>query len=100
MSNVPVPSDDAKPIPVSSDDVKPVPVPTDDVKPDDDKPDDDKPDDDKPVDDQPNANTVKDAMVSVERTSRLQYLQSPRGGRHNQTSHLFSKLFCFRNRIE
>ena len=83
-SNVPVPSD-----------VKPVPVPSDDVKPDDDKSNDDKPDANtaKPDDDKPNANTADDTMVPIDRTSRLQYLQSPRGGRHNQTSYLDIVLF-------
>ena len=37
--------------------------------------------------------TAKDAMVSVDRTSRLEYLQSPRRGRYNQTLHLL--VYCF-----
>ena len=64
----------------------PLPLPTDDDKPNDAKLDDDKQIDDKPIDDksddgQPIA-TANDPMVPVRESSRLQYLQSPKGGQH------------------
>ena len=76
-------------VPIPLNDVKPVPVPSDDVKPDDDKSDDDQ-----------QLATANDAMVPVKGSSRLQYLQSPRGGRHNPSLHFSIDIVCFRNRIK